>query len=178
METVYFRKINQVKREKEHLEKKLNVTLQIVGKKVVLEGSPLDEYEATIVLEAIQFGFSIAKALLLKDDQLIFRKLSIKQFTRRKNLEEVRARIIGTEGKTKHTIEEISRCLIVINENTVGIIGSAEGIEEATTALMNLIRGSKQANVYRFLERMNAAKKRIYPEIERKKKRDEHYYKK
>jgi rRNA processing protein Krr1/Pno1 len=47
----------------------------------------------------------------------------------------------------------------VLHDNTVGIIGPAETIEEATTAIGNLIRGSKQANIYRFLERMNAAKK-------------------
>ena len=77
-------------------------------------------------------------------------------------MSEVRGRIIGREGKTKRTIEEISGCDLYINEdiNQIGIIGNAESIEEATTALTNLIKGSKHANVYRFLEKINTERKK------------------
>ncbi len=172
METLYFQKIQELKREKAELERKLKVKITIEGKKAVIEGDSFDEYESLIVLEAMQFGFSAKKALLLQDEQMIFRKLPIKQYTRRKNLTEVKARVIGTEGKTKHTIEEISKCHLIINENTVGIIGPADEIELATTALMSLIKGSKQANVYRFLERMNAAKKQGFEEEPENQKHD------
>lgn len=160
METIYFEKINSLKREKQEIEKKLNVVITIQGKKASVEGPPLQEYEAFIILEAISFGFSVKKALSLQDEQLMFRKLPIKNFTKRKNLYEVRSRLIGTEGKTKKTIEAISNCSLVIKDSAIGIIGSAENIDEATTALTNLIRGSKQANIYRYLERMNAEKKK------------------
>jgi len=161
METLYFKKITELKREKMLLEKALGVNITLVGKKASILGEPLAEYESLIVLEAMQFGFSAKKSLSLLDDNFIFRKIPIKRFTRRKNLKEVRARIIGKEGKTKHTIEQISNCDIVINEyeNEIGLIGQADEIEEATTALTNLIRGTKQANVYRFLEKINAKKK-------------------
>ena len=77
--------------------------------------------------------------------------------------------------KTKHTIEQISSCDVLINEdeNSVGLIGSAEQIEEATTAITNLIRGSKQANVYRFLERMNAEKRQMDTDLGLKIKKKE-----
>src|SRR3989344_3524554 len=164
METLYFRKTNELQKEKELLESKLNVKISLSGKKVTIsspQGNAIDEYEASIILGAMQFGFSAKKALDLLSDDFIFRKIPIKSFTRRKNLKEVRGRIIGREGKTKNTIEEISSCDMLINEdeNAVGIIGPADEIEEATTAISNLIKGSKQANVYRFLERINAGKK-------------------
>lgn len=156
---MYFPRIIELRREKEMLERKLGVKIILEGKKAIVDGDALDEYEAVLVLEAMQFGFSAKKALLLSSEDFIFRKLPIKQFTRRKDLSVVRGRVIGKEGKTKNALENISGCEIMIKDDAVGLIGSAESIDEATTALTNLIRGSKQANVYRFLERMNAAKK-------------------
>lgn len=155
MEILFFDKTSLLKKEKDNLEKKLNVKISIQGRRIVLEGSPFDEYEASIVLNAINFGFSIKNALSLKEEDTLFRKLNIKDYTRRKDLRDVRARIIGKKGKTKNTIESITGCKTVLKENTLGIIGSAEEIEEATTALKNLIKGSKQANIYSFLEKMN-----------------------
>jgi ribosomal RNA assembly protein len=163
-ETIFMEKTGNLRREKDKLEKKLEVTIKIEGKKVTIEGEELKEYEAMIVLEAIKFGFSVSTALLAANEGMVFRVIPIKHFTRRKDMEEVRGRIIGTEGKTKRTIEQVSGCSLVIQNNHVGIIGPAESIEEATTAITNLIRGTKQSNIYRFLEKMNAEKK-IKPDL-------------
>jgi len=154
------KRINEVRKEIEKLKNALNVEITISGRKAVIGGDPLDEYEAMIVLEAIELGFSVKKALTLKDEVNIFRKIFVKNLTKRKDLWSVRARIVGKEGRTKRAIEDISGCSVVLSENTVGIIGPAEKIEEATTALSNLIRGSKHANVYRYLERTNASRKK------------------
>ncbi len=158
METFYFKSIKEIIKEKENIERKLGIKIRITGKKVSINEEPYKEYEASIILEAISFGFSAKKSLSLLEEEMIFRKINIKDFTRRKNLHEVRARIIGREGKTKRTIENISGCDIILKDNTLGIIGSAESVELATMALKNLIKGSKQANVYRFLERTNKTK--------------------
>jgi len=159
MEIIYPGNIRKIRENKEAIEKKINILIKIKGKQIEIEGTPVEEYEARTIIEALDFGFAIKDALRLSDESISFRRLPIKQFTRRKDLEEVRGRIIGTGGKTKRTIEEISGCAVVIHDNFVGIIGPAEHIEEATTAVANLIKGSKQANVYRFLERMNIAKR-------------------
>mgnify|MGYP001581702578 CR=1 FL=1 len=66
----------------ENLEDKLNIKIEIKKKVVKIEGSPLDEYEASIVLKAVNFGFSANKALLLKDHEMIFKSINIKDFTR------------------------------------------------------------------------------------------------
>jgi ribosomal RNA assembly protein len=162
METLFFEKPARLKKEIKSLEETLKVKLTLKGTKLEIEGDSLPEYDALRVLKALQFGFSAKKALLLKEEDMIFRAIPIKQFTRRKDMSEVRGRIIGREGKTKRTIEEISGCDLYINEdiNQIGIIGNAESIEEATTALTNLIKGSKHANVYRFLEKINTERKK------------------
>jgi rRNA processing protein Krr1/Pno1 len=47
----------------------------------------------------------------------------------------------------------------MIKGNEVGLICPAEEIDYVITGMTNLIRGSKQANVYKFLERINTSRK-------------------
>jgi len=162
MQTIIFQNFKELKRAKSELEKKLNVEIKIQAKRVEITGNSLEEYEASIVLDAISFGFSAKKALALKEESKIFRILNIKNFTRKKNLKEVRARIIGKEGKTKRTIENIAECEIIIKDNEIGIIGDAESIEKLITGITNLIKGTKQSNTYRYLERLNKRKSREF----------------
>jgi len=106
METIYFNKTNELRKEKEFLEKKLNVKINIKRKNVIIQGNPLDEYEASLVLDAINLGFSARTAALLKDEDMIFEKINIKDFAGKKRLDIVRGRLIGTNGKTKRALEE------------------------------------------------------------------------
>jgi ribosomal RNA assembly protein len=158
METFYVRKIAETKKLKKELEAKLNVRLEIKGNYIVVDGSSLDEYDASRIFGAIGFGFSVRKALLLKGDEMIFKIVHIKSHTKR-NLKDVLSRIIGKKGKTKRTISEISGCEILIKDGEVGIIGDVESVEDTETAIINLIKGSKQSNTYRYLEKRNKIKK-------------------
>ena len=174
METLIFERTNEVRKNKRELEKKLYVAITIDGKKVAIDGEPIAEFTAEQVLSAINFGFSSKRALFILNTDIQFKKLNIKNFTHRKNLREIKARLIGTEGKTKKTIEEVADCDIVINEkdNEVGIIGPASSMDNATTAITNLIRGSKQGNVYKYLENMNREKKKYLGDLGLKIKED------
>jgi ribosomal RNA assembly protein len=179
METIFIENSRRIRANKETIEKKTGVKVEVKGRQVIMEGEPIQEYEARRILEALDFGFDLKDALSLVSETIIFRKLNIKNFTRRKDLSEVRGRVIGTEGKTKRALESVSGCAVVLHDNAVGIIGPAETIEEATTAIGNLIRGSKQANIYRFLERMNTARKiksdlGLKPEKEKKEEEEEY----
>ena len=73
METIYIEKIRDLKKNLEEIETKLKVKLIFNGRLVTIDGDSLDEYEASIVLDAIGFGFSTKRALTLKDPELIFR---------------------------------------------------------------------------------------------------------
>lgn len=161
METMILEKTGELKKRKEELEKKLNVEISIKGKQVTISGEAIEEYEASMIIDAISLGFSIKEALTIKNEETIFKKIRIKDFTKRKDLYEVKSRLIGTKGKTKRTLEEISGCRVVIGDSEVGIIGSAEDVESTVTAAANIIRGTKQANAYRYLERMNTLKKKF-----------------
>ena len=158
MEILFCENLVELKKKRKFLEKKLNVKLNIKGKQITIEGSSLDEYEASLVIDAISLGFPATTALLLKEDDMVFEKFQIRDFTKRKSLKVIRGRIIGTHGKTKKTIEQIADCKIKIKRNTIGIIGPAESIEYARTGITNIIHGSKQTNVYKYLERINRQK--------------------
>jgi ribosomal RNA assembly protein len=158
METLPIERKKEILRTKKKLEKNLNVSLTLKGKNLVIEGKPMDEYEANLVLDAINFGFPTEKALLLKDEEMQFQIIPIKDFTRKKDLSQVRARIVGTKGKTLKTLEEISGCFIKLKDNEVGVLGPAESLQTTITTIQNLIKGTKQANVYHYLEKQNKNK--------------------
>ena len=154
METVFVKRIREVLKNKKELEKKLNVKLVIKRNLITVDGGSLDEYDALQVFDAVSFGFSVRKALLLKNEDYAFKKIHIRDYTKR-NLRDIKSRLIGTKGKTRKAMSQISGCEILIKEGEVGIVGYAEDVENAETAIINLIKGSKQSNMYRYLEKMN-----------------------
>jgi ribosomal RNA assembly protein len=139
------------------LEKELNVSIKIKEKEVAVEGDAEDEYISGQVIEAVLFGFPIEAALLIKAEEFLFEILNIKDYTHRKDLERIRARVIGSEGRTLRTLNQLTDCYFEIKGNEVGIIGAPESIKTAHDALIMVVQGSKQANVYAFLEKHHAA---------------------
>ena len=160
MEEFHIKNIRELIKNKDKLEERLNVKIKIQGNKVYVEGDPLYEYESSLVFKAIAFGFSVKIALLLVDEENIFKTIHIREHTKRR-LKDVLARLIGTKGKTKRVISDISNCYIVIKEGSVGIIGDGKDVENAETAVISLIKGSKQVNMYHYLEKMNKIKKEM-----------------
>ena len=138
---------------KKRLEESLKVEIIIKAKEISIEGNPEDEFIAEKVIDAIIFGFSVSIALSIKKEDFIFEILNIKNYTHRNDLERIRARIIGSGGKTLKTLNELTECNFAIKNNEIGIIGSPELIKNAQDAVISIIHGSKQANVYSFLEK-------------------------
>lgn len=145
--------ISKIVKNKNKLEKALNVKIIIKKEEITVEGSAEDEYIAEKVLEAIDFGFPLAIALLIKNEDFLFEILDIKKYTYRKDYETIRARIIGKEGKTLKTLSTLTECNFELKDNDVGIIGSPECIKNGQEAIIMIVQGSKQANVYSFLEK-------------------------
>lgn len=158
MDTIYLKKISEVTKNKQELEKKLNVKIHLSGNKVLIDGDSLDEYDAVRILDAVNFGFSVKKALLLKREDMLFRVVRIKEHTKR-NLRDIKSRLIGKSGKTRRTLSQVSGCEILIRESEVGIIGDTEAVMDVETAITSLIKGAKQSNMYHYLEKRNREKK-------------------
>ena len=69
------------------------------------------------------------------------------------NLLRLKARCIGTKGKAKNTIENLTNTSISVYGKTISIIGLAEQVFLAKKAIEALLRGSKHGNVYKQLEK-------------------------
>src|SRR3989338_4051106 len=138
---------------KNKLEKWLNVKISSKNNELLVEGKSEDEYYAEKVIDEINFGFLIKRAILIKKNYLVFEILNIKNYMRGKNTARIRGRIVGEGGRALATLSQLSDCYLEIKGNQVGIIGDSENIERAQNAITMLIKGSKHANVYAFLER-------------------------
>ncbi len=153
MKTILSDKFKRILKAKKILEKNLNVKITNRGKEIKISGKPEEEYDAEKVIEAINFGFSIPTALLIKTHEYVFEVIPIKNYTTRKDLMRIKARIIGKKGKTLKTLNQLTKCYFETKGYEVGIIGDPEYIENAQNAVISLIKGSKQGNVYAYLEK-------------------------
>lgn len=153
MESIISEKPEKIIRNKKKLENDLDVKITKKSGEIYIEGAPEDEYFARQVIEAINFGFPISISIMIKTENLTFDRINIKEHTKSKNLERIRARLIGKNGRTLKTLTELTDCHFEIKDNDVGIIGDPERIKNAHDAVVHLITGAKQANVYAYLEK-------------------------
>ena len=153
MKKIFSEKIARIIKNKKRLEEILKVKITNRGKEVCIEGHPEDEYTAEKVIDALDLGFPFEAAILIKKENFSFEILNIKDHTKRKDLERIRARIIGKEGKALKTLHDLTKCYFELNNNNVGIIGSSEYIKNAEDSIISIIKGSKHSNVYSFLEK-------------------------
>jgi|TARA_B100001971_G_C18111422_1_gene494414 KH domain-containing protein len=149
----YVENLKEVINNKKRIETGLNIKLTNKGKNVFATGKAENEFTALEVLQAINLGFSALHALQLKDENIILQTLNIKELTKRNDLERVRARIIGTHGRTLQTLSKLTNCNLSLHDNQIGIIGQAEEMDDAIQSVTSLVQGSKQGNVYGRLER-------------------------
>ncbi len=157
MKTLIADKPVRILKAKKQLEKKLNLKIGIEGNKVTIDGKPEDEYLGEKVLEAFDFGFPFSDAIRISEELNIFEVINIKEHTHRKDLKVIRARIIGRGGKTLKVMRDLTDCAFEIKDNEVGIIGKAENMPNGKSAVLSVIRGAKQADVYSYLEKHRIA---------------------
>lgn len=153
MKTIYLEKIQRILKNKRRLEEELNVRITTNRKEIFIEGEAEDEYIAEKVIDALNMGFPLKVALLIKNEDFVLEILNIKDYTKRHDLKRIRARIIGTGGKTLRALCNLTKCFFEVKNNDVGIIGHNEYIETAQEGILSIIKGTKHANVYAYLEK-------------------------
>jgi KH domain-containing protein len=154
-------KLTRIIQNKKRLEKDLDVKITNKGREIEIDGEPEKEFIAEKAVLALNIGFPYSTTLLLSEEDAILEIINIKDYTTRKDLARIKARIIGAKGKTLKTLSSLTKCYFEIKDNEVGIIGDPEYIKNAQEALILLIKGSKQGNVYAYLE-----KHQIKPEFD------------
>jgi len=109
---------------------------------------------------AIGRGFSEERAWRLLDENTYFVVLDIKDYARTPARQrQVKSRLIGTRGKTRRIIEDLTGADLSVYGHTVAIIADDLQLPIAQEAVEMLLRGSEHKTVYRFLERKRASLK-------------------
>jgi ribosomal RNA assembly protein len=150
----------RIKKLKEHkelvtrIEKLCNCKLSFEEDDVVeAKGEAYAEYLARNIVYAWGRGFEMDVACKLADDNYYFSSIDLGQIiSSDKRVKQVKARIIGEEGRTKRYIEEVSSAKISVYGDTVSFIGSIEEINEAETAVNTLIEGGTHRLAYTRME--------------------------
>lgn len=118
---------------------------------------PVLALKARDIVQAMARGFSEARAFRLLDEDAYLEVLDIKDFAHSRNrVAQVRARLIGTRGKTRRIIEELTGVDVSVWGHTIALIGGSYEMAIAREAVVMLLRGSEHKTVYRFLERKRA----------------------
>jgi ribosomal RNA assembly protein len=143
---------------KKELEEKTSATISIDSKEgsVKLEGENAALLLRGIeVVQAINRGFSPERAFILLDDEdLLLDVIDLSGLTDSpRQLDRLRGRIIGKEGRSREQIEHMTECDISVFGKTVAIIGLPEQIKIARSAIDMLLQGLPHEMVFAFLER-------------------------
>jgi len=149
---------------KKQIESATNIKLKIDSKEgdVFLEGEDaLGLYSAREVVKAIGRGFNPEIALLLLKPDYMFEMLNMLDYVKSKNsIIRLKGRVIGAEGRSRKTIEELTETYISVYGKTIGIIGFSENVTIAKKAIESLLSGSPHSSVYKWLEKRRGNMKR------------------
>ena len=148
---------------KRDIENRLGVKLEIEGEEggveIVLGEDSTDPsvlFRAKDVVTAIGRGFSPDEAFrLIRNEDSVFDMIDLRAVFGKSDsdIRRVKSRIIGMNGKTRRTIEELSEADMVVYGHTVGFIGTFEQVDVARNAVQMIIQGSEHRTVYNFLQK-------------------------
>jgi ribosomal RNA assembly protein len=145
------------------IEKRLSVELTIdseAGDVTITlakeDSDPSMLFRAKEVVTAIGRGFSPDRAYrLISDEDAALEVIDLREIFGRSpaDLQRVKGRIIGQEGKTRRIIEELTEADMSVHGHTVSIIANIDQMDVVREAVQMLLQGSQHSTVYRFLHR-------------------------
>ncbi len=150
---------------KRRIEEETKTEIKVDSKEgdVFIKGEDaLNLFTAREVITAIGRGFNPEIAELLLKGDYGLEIIDITEFTgkSKSTMLRLKGRVIGKEGKSRRTIEELTECYITIYGKTIGIIGRPEDLANTRRAVESLLQGSPHANVYKWLEKRRRDTKR------------------
>lgn len=126
------------------------------GNEVAISGDAYSEFNAKNVIQAFGRGFEMEKAYKLLNEDYFSKYVSFKDFFgNEEQIRRIKARVIGSSGKTKLYMEELSGADISIYGNTIGMIGRAGELKIASAGLQVLLEGGNHKKAYNIMERMH-----------------------
>ncbi|MBI1972920.1 RNA-processing protein [Candidatus Woesearchaeota archaeon] len=121
--------------------------------KITAEES-VNTFIAAPIVKAIGRGFNPEIAALLTRDNFHLELIDLRDFAKdsKAKLQRIRSRLIGTGGKARKMLEQLTNTYIVVQGRTAAIIGAVEEVHIARQAIEKLLGGAPHSNVYQFIE--------------------------
>ncbi|MHA2251092.1 MAG: KH domain-containing protein [Candidatus Kariarchaeaceae archaeon] len=147
-----------IRREIEEKTKSIIIIDSDTGEVEIRPGKELKDpvllLKARDIVKAIGRGFSSEQAIKLAEDDYFLEIIRLKPLigTLQNRLRRIRARVIGTKGKTKNTIEELTSTSLVVSGSTISLIGSLDQLGIAKEAVVRIIKGATIESVLGQLE--------------------------
>jgi len=134
-------------RTKAGIEKATNTKIS-VSDGVEIEGEAVAVMTACNIVTAIARGFSPKDAMLLLDEENCIDVISLRGETPKAE-KRLLARVIGKNGQAKKTIEDETGARLAIYGKTISIIGTAEQLAHARSAVELLLQGKTHAYAFK-----------------------------
>lgn len=153
---------------KAEIERRCGVTLDIDGKtgearityqpEALLEANPFKAYD---IVSAIARGFSPQRAFSLLQEERILTLIDLREYSGKSEnaLVRIKSRIIGTEGKARKLMEELTESEISVYGHTVAIIADPEESKIAKEAIDKLAKGGTHKSTYELLQKYRTKRK-------------------
>ena len=143
---------------KRHLQSKLNVKIVVdsnIGLVTISGEDNINVYDAKNIIQAIARGVNPEIAMSLLNEENCFESINLIDYAKKSKskLLRIKSRVIGTKGRARRYIEQLTRCNISVYGKTVSIIGAVEDANIARRGIEHLLRGSKHSNVYLWIEK-------------------------
>ncbi len=119
-----------------------------------IEGDAEGEWVAEQVLRAVDIGFDPKIAFKLFSDNVYMEVMDLGLLLRRNEraISRYKARIIGTEGKARKSLEELSEAYIAVSDDErVGILGEFDSVRAAKEGITRILEGSPHGTVFAYL---------------------------
>lgn len=152
---------------KSKIEKLCHVKLDIdseTGETLIKSNGDIQDiapFKAMEIVTAIGRGFSPENALTLLKGENTLHVIDLREFVGKShaNIERIKGRIIGENGKARKTMENLSGTNISVYGKTVSIIGDTNKLKLAVDAISSISSGSVHGTVYGKLEAANRRSK-------------------
>jgi len=145
---------------KKELEVKTHTTIIVDSKEGLVKVESSEEHTVSLlraveIINAINRGFSPERAFeMIEDEDLLLDVIDLSGMAEgQRQLDRLRGRIIGKDGRAREQIEDMTDVEISVFGKTIALIGYPEQLKTARAAIDMLIEGVPHENVFAFLDR-------------------------